>query len=58
MNWSKGRKQKLKSGVEEDVLYNRKLHCYLINRPKNVKKAKKAMNKRYRKWVADDDAQA
>ena len=43
MNWSKGRKQKLKSGVEEDVLYNRKLYCYLINRPKNVKKAKKAM---------------
>jgi len=49
MDWSKGRKQKLKTSTEEDVLYNRKLYCYLINRPVNVRLAKRAMNRRKRK---------
>jgi len=44
-----GRKQKLLTGLEEDVVYGRGLYCYLVNNHKIVKFAKRQMNKRMRK---------
>ena len=43
-----GRNQILKSAMEYDVVYARKIYCYLVNRSQNVKFAKRKMNKRYR----------
>lgn len=43
-----GRRQKLKNGDEEDVVYNRGLYCYL-KRSKIAKLIKRQMNKRYRR---------
>lgn len=42
-------KQKLKSGLEYDVIYGRDVYCYLINHPKIVKFVKRQLNKRIRK---------
>lgn len=44
-----GRKQKLVDGLEEDVIYARKVYCYLVNRPSVVKWAKRKVNKRFRR---------
>lgn len=53
-----GRKQKLIDGLEEDVIYARKIYCYLKNRSSIVKWAKRKLNKRWRregkKEVRDD----
>lgn len=43
-----GNRNKKYSADEIDVLYNRKLYCYLVNNNKNVRFAKKAMVKRSR----------
>lgn len=32
-----GHKDKLKTGMEYDVIFARKKYCYLCNRPDNVK---------------------
>ena len=42
-------KNKLKNGLECDAIYGRRLYCYLKNRPKIVKFAKRCINKRIRK---------
>jgi hypothetical protein len=44
-----GRKQRLKDGDEFDVIFNRDLYCYLVNRPINVKRVKRRLNKRFRR---------
>lgn len=44
-----GRKQELKNGLEEDVVYGKRLYCYLVNNNKIVKYAKRQMNKRMRR---------
>lgn len=44
-----GRKQKLKTGLEVDVICARHIYCYLHNRPKTVKWTKRQLNKRYRR---------
>ena len=44
-----GRKQKLVDGLEEDVIYARKIYCYLKNTPSIVKWAKRKLNKRWRR---------
>jgi hypothetical protein len=45
-----GHKDKLKFGVEWDVIYFRNRYCYLVNHGKNPKKfAKNQINKRNRK---------
>jgi hypothetical protein len=41
----------LKTGLEQDVVYGRKLYCYLKNRPKNVSFAKRSINRRRRHWI-------
>ncbi len=41
----------LKSGLEQDVVYARKIYCYLSNRPKIVKFVKRLINKRRRYWI-------
>jgi hypothetical protein len=46
-----GRKQKLVDGLEEDVIYARKIYKYLKNRPSIVKWAKRRMNKRMRRYA-------
>ena len=43
-----GTRQRLKGGMEYDVIYARKQYCYLINKPKLVKYAKRRMAKRRR----------
>ena len=43
-----GIKQKLKSGLEYDVIYGKKKYCYLVNNNKLVRFAQKAMRKRRR----------
>lgn len=45
----KGRKQRLTSGDEYDVIYARRMYCYLTNRPKNVSDVKRRLNKRERR---------
>lgn len=42
-------RSKLKNGLEVDAIYGRRLYCYLKNRPKIVKFAKRCINKRIRK---------
>lgn len=45
----KGRRQKLKSGAEYDILYAKSLYCYLKN-GKHVKhNIKRQLNRRYRR---------
>lgn len=41
----------LGNGMEQDVVYARKLYCYLKNRPKTVKFAKRSINRRRRQWI-------
>ena len=41
----------LKSGLEQDVVDARKFYCYLKNRPKTVKFAKRSINRRRRHWI-------
>ena len=49
-----GRKQKLKTAAEMDLLYDKHLYCYLRN-GKAVRKLKKQLNKRYRKEMKRED---
>ena len=44
-----GRRQKLISGLEEDIIYGRHIYCYLKNTPSIVKWGKRHLNKRYRR---------
>lgn len=44
-----GIKQKLKNGIEYDVLYARKFYCYLQNNVSLVRFAKKQMSRRRRR---------
>ena len=44
-----GNKQKLKSGIEYDVIYDRGLYCYLVNRPHLIKWTKRQLSKRRRR---------
>ena len=44
----RGRKQRLKSGDEYDVIYGRDIYKYLTNRPKNISDVKRRLNKRSR----------
>jgi hypothetical protein len=44
-----GIKQKLKTGLEVDVIYARKRYCYLCNNIKLVRFAKKQLSRRRRK---------
>ena len=41
----------LKTGMEQDAVYARKIYCYLKNRPKTVKFAKRSINRRRRQWI-------
>lgn len=41
-------RDKLKTGLEVDVIYARKIYCYLSNNTKLVKFAKNAINRRSR----------
>lgn len=50
-----GRKQKLKTGDEYDLIYAKKLYCYLQNNTKLVRKIKRGLNKRYRKEMKEED---
>ena len=43
-----GHRDKLKSGLEYDVIFARKIYCYLQNNPKMVKFAKNQINRRDR----------
>jgi len=43
-----GHKEKLKSGLEFDVIFEKHILCYLKNRPGVVRFAKRSMNKRIR----------
>ena len=49
-----GHKDKLKNGDEVDAILARHVYCYLKNRPKNVKRVKRAINKRLRKGAKDE----
>ena len=51
-----GRKQKLKSGAEVDLIYGKHLYCYLKN-GKAVRKIKRQLNKRYRKEMRVEDTE-
>lgn len=42
-------KSVLKSGLEQDAIYARKIYCYTKNRPNIVKFVKRRINKRIRK---------
>jgi len=46
---NKGRKQKLKTGAEYDLLYAKSLYCYLRNNNNAVRKIKRGMNRRQRR---------
>jgi len=46
-----GRRQKLISGDEVDVVLERRFYCYLVNHPKNVKRTKRKLNKRFRRLL-------
>jgi len=48
-----GRKQKIKSAAEMDLLYCKHWYCYLKN-GKAVRKLKKQLNKRYRKEMKEE----
>jgi len=43
-----GHKDKLKSGMEFDVIFARKIYCYLKNNYKLIKYVKKSINRRNR----------
>ena len=49
----RGHMQKIKSAAEEDVLYNRRLYCYLINHSP-VHKIKKQMSRRLRRELKQE----
>ena len=51
-----GRKQKLKTAAEEDLLYAKHWYCYLRN-GKAVRKIKKQLNRRYRKEMQQEDTE-
>lgn len=44
-----GTRQKIKSGLEYDVLYDRRTFCYLVNHSSLKKFAKKCMARRRRR---------
>jgi hypothetical protein len=44
-----GHKDKLKTGMEVDVIYARKWYCYLINNTKLIRFVKKSINRRNRR---------
>lgn len=44
-----GHKDSLKSGMEYDVIFARKIYCYLINNSKLKRFVKNAINRRNRK---------
>ena len=44
-----GHKDKLKSGMEYDVIFARKIYCYLFNNSKLKRFAKNAINRRNRR---------
>jgi len=46
-----GRKQKLVDGSEYDLLFSKNRYCYLRNHNTGVKKIKRKMNKRYRRYL-------
>jgi len=46
-----GRRQKLISGDEEDLVYAKRRYRYLKNNTKLVKWLKRQMNKRYRREI-------
>ena len=48
-----GRKQKLKTAAEQDLLYAKHWYCYLRN-GKAVRKIKKQLNRRYRKEMNEE----
>jgi (p)ppGpp synthase/HD superfamily hydrolase len=48
-----GRKQKLKTAAEEDLLYAKHWYSYLRN-GKAVRKIKKQLNRRYRKEMEEE----
>ena len=43
----------LKNGWEQDVVYCRRMYCYLANRPKNVKLIKAKINRRERRHARE-----
>lgn len=51
---NKGRKQIIKSGLEEDVLHGKKYYCYVANNNRLCKWVKRKMNKRYRQEIKKD----
>lgn len=49
-----GHKEKLKSGLELDVIYQKQILCYLKNYPGIVRYVKRSMNKRTRQKAKKD----
>lgn len=49
-----GHKEKLKSGLELDVIYQKHILCYLKNYPGIVRYVKRSMNKRTRQKAKKD----
>jgi hypothetical protein len=49
-----GRKQKLTSGAEYDLIFAKDIYCYLRNHVVSVRKIKHGLNKRYRKSLKDN----
>lgn len=43
------------NGIEQDVIYNRKFHKYLVNNSSLVKWVKRQMNKRFRKKLKQNN---
>jgi len=42
---------RIKNGYEQDAIYCRRLYCYTVNRPVNVKNCKQRINKRERRYA-------
>jgi hypothetical protein len=42
---------KLINGWEQDAIHCRRIYCYTVNRPRNVRLAKQAINKRERRYA-------
>jgi len=42
------------NALEQDAIYSRKIHCYLVNNHKLVKFVKRAINKRARKKAKNE----
>ena len=50
----KGRKQKLKTGYEYDLLYAKHYYCFMKNNNNTVRYIKRTLNRRWRKELQED----